>query len=93
MESKEYKSFIQGNLRGTAQPNAGAKILASAYLPVRPARIQTTYANIVAPVYHKIDTLVQQNVVLSASRDLLLSRLISGELSVTEAERDLDAAA
>ncbi len=40
-----------------------------------------------------IFALEQQNNALAASRDLLLPRLISGELSVTEAKRELDAAA
>ena len=33
-----------------------------------------------------------QNLKLAAARDLLLPRLISGQLSVTQAERELEAA-
>jgi hypothetical protein len=38
-------------------------------------------------------TMNKTTATLSEQRDLLLPRLISGELSVTEAERELDAVA
>lgn len=46
----------------------------------------------VAPMLQLADFLSMQNENLSAARDLLLPRLISGELSVTQAERVLEAA-
>jgi type I restriction enzyme, S subunit len=38
-------------------------------------------------------TLIASNIRLAASRDLLLPRLISGEVSVSVAERELETAA
>ena len=40
-----------------------------------------------------VNVLERQQVVLASSRDLLLPRLISGELSVSEAELELEPAA
>ena len=43
--------------------------------------------------YNQIVVLRQQNAALAASRDLLLPRLLSGQLSVEATERELEFAA
>ncbi len=49
------------------------------------------FEKIVKPMYEKIQTLQAQNQTLRRTRDLLLPRLISGQLSVAEAETALNA--
>jgi type I restriction enzyme S subunit len=93
MESEEYKLFIKGRFGGAAQPNANAKVLGGAYVTVPPTKIQAMYSKAVSPMFDLIDTTVSQNRFLAASRDLLLPRLISGDLSVAAAERELETAA
>jgi len=48
---------------------------------------------LVRPVREFGNALIETNARLAASRDLLLPRLISGDLSVTAAERELETAA
>ena len=58
-----------------------------------PPQILEQYNSLALPLADQIGLLVRQNFRLAASRDLLLPRLISGELLVATAERDLEAAA
>ena len=60
-------------------------------LPVR--QVQTEFGQRVRPFRALAYNLRQQCDRLSASRDLLLPRLISGDLPITTAERDLEAVA
>ena len=54
--------------------------------------LRARFGRIVRPMRELIEQLAQHNENLATSRDLLLPRLISGQLSVTRAERELEAA-
>jgi type I restriction enzyme S subunit len=51
------------------------------------------YHDLVAPMFSAMNNCLRANHALIASRDLLLPRLISGDLTVTSAERELEAVA
>ena len=51
------------------------------------------FDKVVGPVLEQMEHLNQANVNLAAARDLLLPRLISGQLSVAQAKRELEAVA
>jgi type I restriction enzyme S subunit len=82
MQSDSYKGFVKQNLGGAAQPNASAKVLGSAIVPVPPAKLQLDFATSVRPTLDQIDILMEQNQVLAKARDLLLPRLMKGEIAV-----------
>lgn len=52
--------------------------------------LQTTFGKVVEPLFSLSETLALAERRLTASRDLLLPRLISGQLSVDRAERELE---
>ncbi len=56
-----------------------------------PAEVVKTYSAQVQPILKLADNLLQQNEVLRESRDLLLPRLVSGELDVSELDLALEA--
>lgn len=56
-------------------------------------RVQQSFDRLVAPLLANGDVLAQAELRLVASRDLLLPRLISGDLSVIAAEAEMEAAA
>lgn len=58
-----------------------------------PLDIVASFDSVVEPIFAQIEGLVKAHSILAASRDLLLPRLISGQLSVEAAERELEAAA
>lgn len=77
---------------GTKMPRANSKVLAAYPCALAPSNISGRFENAVAPMIESAASLQAANVVLAASRDLLLPRLISGQLSVAQAERELEAA-
>jgi type I restriction enzyme S subunit len=82
VESEDYKSYVQSRVGGAAQPNANAKVLSGAEILVPPPRIQRDFHEFVEPLIDQREILQLQNQKLRAARDLLLPRLMSGELSV-----------
>jgi type I restriction enzyme S subunit len=82
MQSDAYKAFVRGNLGGAAQPNASAKVLGSAITTVPSAALQAYFSENVRPMFGQIDVLMEQIQKLALARDLLLPRLINGEIAV-----------
>lgn len=62
-------------------------------LPIPPVSLAQAYEEKAAPILEMSRVVSASNKRLAASRDLLLPRLISGQLSVAMAERDLEKAA
>jgi type I restriction enzyme S subunit len=74
-------------------PNLSAGAIGGVPVMVPPLPVQQRYAELAEPLAELATALAGANDALARSRDLLLPRLISGELSITAAERDLEAAA
>jgi len=82
VESGDYKNYVQSRVGGAAQPNANAKVLSAAEILVPPPSIQRVFHESVAPMIDQREVLQLQNQQLRAARDLLLPRLMSGEIAV-----------
>lgn len=82
MESDQYKDFVRGNAGGAAQPNANAQILGGAKLLVPCELLQNEFRSSVAPLMEQKFLLEKQNVLLAKARDLLLPKLMCGDLTV-----------
>lgn len=82
LESEDYKKYVQSRVGGAAQPNANARILSAVDMVVPTPRIQRAFREIVEPLLDQRETLQEQNQRLKAARDLLLPRLMSGEITV-----------
>ena len=82
VESGDYKSYVQSRVGGAAQPNANAKVLSAAEILVPPPSIQRVFHGSVEPLMDQREVLQLHNQQLRAARDLLLPRLMSGEIAV-----------
>jgi type I restriction enzyme S subunit len=82
MESDDYKTFVRKNAGGAAQPNANAKVLSSMRILVPSNGIKQLFREIVEPLFWQRDLLQFQIQKLTKARDLLLPRLMNGEISV-----------
>src|SRR5262249_9505681 len=82
VESADYKSYVQSRVVGAAQPNANAKILSAVETLVPPAGMQRVFREVVEPLMDQREILELLNRQLRAARDLLLPRLMSGEIAV-----------
>jgi len=87
MRSAAYFDFVAGSIGGSAQPNASAQVLAGAELVVPPAEIVRRFANIVAPIDNRMAANNDESRTLAAIRDLLLPKLMSGEIRVKDVEK------
>jgi type I restriction enzyme S subunit len=82
VESDDYKSYIKAQVGGAAQPNANAKIISSAKILIPPNNIQRYFHEMIEPIFECKDNLQAQNEKLTQARDLLLPRLMNGEIAV-----------
>jgi type I restriction enzyme, S subunit len=93
IDSDTYKGQIKSRAGGAAQPNANAKVLGGVELLLPSDHLQKRFQAFAEPLFDLMETFQVQNSKLAAARDLLLPRLISGELSVSTAKRELETAA
>jgi type I restriction enzyme S subunit len=82
VESDRYKSFVRSRIGGSAQPNANAKVLASAEMLVPTTGLQGAYHDFVEPLFDQRECLEQENAKLAKARDQLLPRLMDGRIEV-----------
>ena len=82
VESDTYKDFIKANMSGAAQPQANAKVLTSFPVILPPKKFQDDFKKIVSVFFDHREILQVKNDNLRQTRDLLLPRLISGEIDV-----------
>jgi type I restriction enzyme, S subunit len=82
VESEDYKKYVQSRIGGAAQPNANAKVLAGAEILVPPAALQRAFREFTEPLIDQRELLQLQNEKLRTARDLLLPRLMSGEIAI-----------
>jgi type I restriction enzyme S subunit len=90
---KTTLSAIQGRAQGATMPNLSAGVMANVPVMVPPLPLQRQYDGLTEPIAELVGSIEAANVKLASCRDLLLPRLISGELSVSAVERELETAA
>lgn len=89
VESNDYKLFIQAVATGAAQPQANASLMTMFNVYIPPTELKSRYNQIVTPIFDEKNILLKKNQLLRRTRDLLLPRLMSGQLTVKEAEASL----
>jgi len=82
LRTRSYFDYVAGAIGGSAQPNASAQVLAGATFAFPPADIAKRFREIVRPLDVLRAALVRESQVLSAIRDALLPKLLSGEMRV-----------
>lgn len=76
----------------TGQTELSSSSLAALKVPVAPSQIQRAFDTLAAPLRSKVTANAEQSLTLAATRDLLLPKLMSGEIRLSEAEDLLEAA-
>ncbi|MDD5095839.1 MAG: restriction endonuclease subunit S [Dehalococcoidia bacterium] len=82
VESDQYKSYVKSNVGGAAQPNANARVLSAVRILVPSPNIQRLFHEYVEPIKDLCEICQMQNQQLTKARDLLLPRLMNGEIAV-----------
>jgi type I restriction enzyme S subunit len=78
----DTEGCIINRAKGSTMPNLSAGALKTVPILLPPKRIQDSYAEAVEPTNRLIETLAEQNQKLAQARDILLPRLMNGELAV-----------
>jgi type I restriction enzyme S subunit len=86
IESEDYKRFVKSNWSGAAQPQANAQVLTSLPIVIPLPALQTKFSSLIEPLLDQREVLQLRNANLRTTRDFLLPKLISGEVSVEAAE-------
>lgn len=86
--SDEFVEYLEGRATGAAYPAVTPSVFHAAPAVLPPPKVLQAYADVGEPLLRLGSRLGSQVAVLRATRDLLLPRLISGEIDVTD--RDID---
>lgn len=86
VSSDAFVAHATQTSQGTKMPRASWEVLRKYPLPMPPARLLSRFNNIISEGVDMIQRLVLKNRNLRVTRDLLLPRLISGEIDVNRFE-------
>lgn len=84
--SEKFNIQINNVASGAAQPNISTSQIENIEILVPKAEILTQFETLVNPLYMETMVLKEKNAILKQTRDLLLPRLISGEIDVENLE-------
>lgn len=87
-----FVGYLVGNAGGAAYPAVTAATFERATVLMPDAKLVERFTAFATPLMRQAETLRATNQRLAASRDLLLPRLMSGGLSVAEAQKELEIA-
>lgn len=82
IQSREFVNFSLGRVVQTAQANVSLSVLSAAPILVPDKLTLEKFRDISQPIVKAVDLVQQKNLNLRQTRDLLLPRLISGEMDV-----------
>ena len=88
-----FVAYLEGRTRGAAYPAVLPSDFEQATLHVPPDSLLDEFHRHAGPLFELAATLRYQSYLLRTARDLLLPKLISGEIDLKRAERGVGAAA
>ena len=88
VSSEHFIKYATTTSQGSKMPRADWKVLAKYPVIIPPEQIMRRFSSFVCEVVDNIHNLIFQNKNLSETRDLLLPKLISGEIDVSELDID-----
>lgn len=84
LDSSEYQSWIGGSSTGSTRKSASAAVLTEWPIALPPLEVAKAFEARSAAFRAELTCLVQTNALLGATRDLLLPRLVTGRLDISD---------
>lgn len=88
--SERYQGYITGASTGTTRKSASAGVLTGINILIPPEEILGYFESQVQVFRRLLNNLLERNTTLRHTRDLLLPRLISGEIDVSELDINVE---
>ena len=85
-----FQTKVVNLAQGAAQPNISGQSIESIQIIIPDETLINKFSNLCNPLRHQITTLRNKNVNLRTTRDLLLPKLISGEIDVADLDSKTD---
>ena len=86
------KHYLKSRMSGTTQSYLTLKTLRTIPTILPDAKVLSSYNDAIGPIYQKVASNIRESNTISAIRDTLLPKLISGELPIKNAEKFLEQA-
>ena len=90
LSSEKYQNYIKGASTGTTRKSASAGVVTDIDLCIPPLRLIIEFENNVYVLRKQLNLLLEKNNNLRHTRDLLLPKLISGEIDVEGLDIDIN---
>ena len=90
LNDHHYQVWVSGASTGATRKSISAKVMTEPSIVVPSTEILGRFDDAVRPLRKLMNSLLAQNAVLREARDLLLPRLVSGELDVSELDLELE---
>lgn len=84
LDASEYQSWISGSSTGSTRKSASAAVLTEPRVLVPPLEIAKRFDEHVSGLRGQLTALVEVNASLARARDLLLPRLVTGRLDISD---------
>jgi type I restriction enzyme S subunit len=84
LDSPRYQAWIGGSSTGSTRKSASAAVLTEPVMAIPPSDIATRFESTVGLLRSALTSLVEQSAALRRTRDLLLPRLVSGKLDISD---------
>jgi len=91
LRSSKYLEYADGAMQGSVQMNMNAKVIVATDIPIPPLAVVAEFSSTASVLRKSIQTALQENQTLAATRDALLPQLMSGKLRVRDAQKAVEA--
>ena len=85
-----YQNYIDGASTGTTRKSASAGVITDFELVIPTQDVRNSFEELITSLRKALNNLLEKNANLRQTRDLLLRKLISGEIDVSELDIDRD---
>ena len=92
LSDEPYQGWVTGASTGATRKSVSAKVMTEPSVVVPCTEVLERFDDAVLPVRSLLNNLLEQNALLRKARDLLLPRLLSGELDVSELGLEMETA-
>ncbi|NNU94792.1 hypothetical protein ETC01_16920 [Geobacillus sp. NFOSA3] len=88
--SEGYQTYLNNVANGSARKGANAKVMTEYKIALPPKEVMYEFHNKVDGLLELIEQNIRENIELEQIRDYLLPRLLSGEIDLSQAEKQVE---